>query len=103
MENIQPFGFIEDPMEINFKSFSNLHFPPYHKPMCAINQTLKVPLFSVFDLSIQPQKDQTKRFFFFYCIEPALLDETICWLTSAGIGLPSIAGLLELNQNNTEK
>lgn len=65
MENTQPFGFIEDPMEINSKSFNNLYFPPYHKPMCAINQILKVSIFSVFDLSIQLRKGQTKRFIFF--------------------------------------
>lgn len=103
MENTQPFGFIENPMEINFKSFNSLYFPPYHKPMCAINQILKVSLFSVFDLSIQLRERPNQEIFFYYT-EPALLDETIYWLiSSVGIGLPSTAGLLELNKKPTEK
>lgn len=64
MENIQPFGFIEDPMEINLKTFNNLYFPPYHKPMCVINQILKVFLFSVFDLSVQLRERPNQDIFF---------------------------------------
>lgn len=66
--------------------------------MCAINQILKVSLFSVFDLSMQLREMPNQDNFFYYT-EPALLDETMCWLTSSsGIGFMSIAGLSELNQ-----
>lgn len=92
-------------MEINFRSFKKrkFDFPLYHKPMCAINQMLEAYLFSVFDLSIQLRERPNQERFFFYYTEPALLDETVGWLpSSAGIGLPNIAGLLELNQRNAE-
>lgn len=69
--------------------------------MSAINQMLKASLFSVFDLNIQLRERPNQEIFFFYYTKPALLDETVGWLpSSAGIGLPNIAGLLELNQRN---
>lgn len=92
-------------MEINFRSFKKgkFVFPLYHKPTCAINQMLEAPLLSVFDLNIQLRERPNLSGLFFYYTEPALLDETVGWLpASAGIGLPNIAGLLELNQRNTE-
>jgi len=47
MENIKPFGFIADPTEINLKSFNNLYFAPYHKPVCHISNPKPIPVFSL--------------------------------------------------------
>lgn len=71
--------------------------------MCAINQMLEAYLLLVFDLSIQLRERPNQESFFSYCTELALLDENVGWLpSSARIGLPNIAGLLELNQRNSE-